>query len=100
MNTGNGLKDTEESHKNDAKKPKQPSKRQVKREKAEKKENEKKEAGRLEAMKKGLNYVSKVSKSFWNRIGITVLQSTLLFAVETRTERMEIRETEANLADG
>lgn len=59
MNTGNGLKDTEESRKSDAKKPKQPSKRQVKRERAEKKENEKKEAGRLEAMKKGLSYVSK-----------------------------------------
>nr|XP_031833110.1 uncharacterized protein C7orf50 homolog [Nomia melanderi]XP_031833111.1 uncharacterized protein C7orf50 homolog [Nomia melanderi]XP_031833112.1 uncharacterized protein C7orf50 homolog [Nomia melanderi] len=51
--------DNIEADESEVKKPKQPSKRQLKREKAERKENEKKEATRLEAMKKGLNYVSK-----------------------------------------
>ncbi|XP_043258217.1 uncharacterized protein LOC122400699 [Colletes gigas] len=59
MNMDNNLEGTTEAHKSDIKKPKQPSKRQLKREKAEKKENEKREANRLEAMKKGLTYVSK-----------------------------------------
>ncbi|CAL7934908.1 unnamed protein product [Xylocopa violacea] len=61
------LDDTEESNKTDAKTPKQPSKRQLKREKAEKKENEKKMASKMEAMKKGLNYVSKwkYARSEW-----------------------------------
>ncbi|XP_076235041.1 uncharacterized protein LOC143179612 [Calliopsis andreniformis] len=57
-NTDSSLEDKDNS-KSDTKKPKQPSKRQLKREKAEKKENEKREANRLEAMKKGLSYVSK-----------------------------------------
>lgn len=48
-----------EAEESEVKKPKQPSKRQLKREKAEKKENEKREAHRLDAMKKGLTYVSK-----------------------------------------
>lgn len=57
-NTDDNL-EGKESSTSDTKKPKQPSKRQLKREKAERKENEKREANRLEAMKKGLNYVSK-----------------------------------------
>ncbi|XP_076657391.1 phosphatidylinositol glycan anchor biosynthesis class Q [Halictus rubicundus] len=51
--------DNIEAEESEVKKPKQPSKRQLKREKAEKKENEKREAHRLDAMKKGLTYVSK-----------------------------------------
>ncbi|CAD1478523.1 unnamed protein product, partial [Heterotrigona itama] len=61
IRTKTNSNDTEKIHKNDEKKvqTKQPSKRQLKREKAEKKENEKRMANRMEAMKKGLNYVSK-----------------------------------------
>ncbi|CAK9817036.1 Uncharacterized protein C7orf50 homolog [Anthophora quadrimaculata] len=59
MHTGNNVDDTKQTHKSDTKTPKQPSKRQLKREKAEKKENEKKMASKMDAMKKGLNYVSK-----------------------------------------
>ncbi|XP_053982217.1 uncharacterized protein LOC128878221 [Hylaeus volcanicus] len=66
-NADNNVEDTEEASKSEAKKPKQPSKRQLKREKAEKKETEKREASRLEAMKKGLSYVSqwKYAQSEW-----------------------------------
>lgn len=61
IRTRTNLNDTEKIHKNDEKKvqTKQPSKRQLKREKAAKKENEKVMSNRMEAMKKGLNYVSK-----------------------------------------
>ncbi|KAG6794540.1 hypothetical protein HZU73_10105 [Apis mellifera caucasica] len=55
----NDVNNIEELHKCNVKTPKQPSKRQIKREKAEKKENEKRMASKTEAMKKGLNYVSK-----------------------------------------
>lgn len=50
---------TEETDNNNAIVPKQPSKRQLKREKAEKEENEKRMASRMDAIEKGLNYVSK-----------------------------------------
>ncbi|XP_017762884.1 PREDICTED: uncharacterized protein C7orf50 homolog [Eufriesea mexicana] len=59
IHAGNSLNDIEEIHKSDIKGPKQPSKRQMKREKAEKKVNEKRMANKMEAIKKGLNYVSK-----------------------------------------
>lgn len=59
--------DLNENEKNDAKPPKQPSKRQLKKERAERKEIEKKMAFKLDAMKKGLNYVStwKHARSEW-----------------------------------
>ena len=62
IRTRTNLNDTEKIHKNDEKKvrTKQPSRRQLKREKAEKEENEKRMTNRVEVMKKGLNYVSKV----------------------------------------
>ncbi|XP_071870682.1 uncharacterized protein isoform X2 [Bombus fervidus] len=65
--TTNGLNDTEEIYKNNSKTPKQPSKRQLKKLKAEKRKNERRMANRIEAMTKGLNYVSKwkYARSEW-----------------------------------
>ncbi|XP_017881603.1 uncharacterized protein C7orf50 homolog [Ceratina calcarata] len=59
--------DFDENGKNNTKSPKQPSKRQLKKERAERKENEKRMAIKIDAMKKGLNYVStwKYARSEW-----------------------------------
>ncbi|XP_012171651.2 uncharacterized protein LOC100642225 isoform X2 [Bombus terrestris] len=65
--TTNGLNDTEEIYKNNLKTSKQLSKRQLKKQKAEQRKNEKRMANRIEAMTKGLNYVSKwkYARSEW-----------------------------------
>ncbi|XP_043599473.1 uncharacterized protein C7orf50 homolog isoform X2 [Bombus pyrosoma] len=65
--TTNGLNDTEEIYKNNSKTPKQLSKRQLKKQKAEQRKNERRMANRIEAMTKGLSYVSKwkYARSEW-----------------------------------
>ncbi|XP_068983845.1 cholesin isoform X2 [Bombus flavifrons] len=64
IDTTNGLNDTEVIYK---KHPRKPSKRQLKKQKAEQRKNERRMASRIEAMTKGLSYVSKwkYARSEW-----------------------------------
>ncbi|XP_033311460.1 uncharacterized protein LOC117211543 [Bombus bifarius] len=67
IDTTNGLNDTEEIYKNNSKTPRQPSRRQLKKQKVEQRKDKKRMASRIEAMTKGLNYVSKwkYARSEW-----------------------------------
>lgn len=67
IDTTNGLNGTEEIYKNNLKTPRQPSKRQLKKQKAEQRKDKNRMASRIEAMTKGLNYVSKwkYARSEW-----------------------------------
>ncbi|XP_033177969.1 uncharacterized protein LOC100748152 isoform X2 [Bombus impatiens] len=67
IDTTNGLNDIEEIYKNNSKTPRRPSKRELKKQKVEKRNNKRRMASRIEAMTKGLNYVSKwkYARSEW-----------------------------------